>query len=480
MKINENISRMIIGENSKIRDVLKVIDAGERGLAILVDEKTREFRGVVTDGDIRRALIRGHGLEGDIREVKRPVSVTAPDTMPPSEVSTLFSEVIRAIPILNEKRQVVDIALFDRRIHLPVAAPVLSERELRYVSECVLTGWVSSAGKYVDRFEDSFRQYCGVRHAISTSSGTTALHLALLSCGIGPGDEVIVPSLTFIATANAVRYTGATPVFVDSEEDTWNINPDLIEEKISFRTRAIIPVHLYGHPANMPPILELARERNLYVIEDAAEAHGATCYQKIAGTMGDMGIFSFYGNKIITTGEGGMLITNSAEYAEKARILRDHGMDRERRYWHPVLGYNYRMTNVQAALGLAQMERIDQILQKKRELASAYTRLLQGVRGIRLPREAPWARNVYWLYSILIDEEMVGLSRDDVIAKMKESGIETRPVFPMVHSQPIYNAREVLPVGEEISRRGISLPSSINLTAGDIERVARTVIDIIS
>jgi len=310
---------------------------------------------------------------------------------------------------------VVDLGVMDRRMRLPVAEPTVGERELQYVNECVLTGWISSGGKFVSRFEEMFAAFCASRYAVATSNGTTALHLALLALGIGPGDEVIVPTLTFIATANAVVYTGAVPVFADSEAETWNIAPSAIEAAITARTKAIIPVHLYGHPADMAAILDLAKRHGLAVIEDAAEAHGARYQGKPVGSIGDAGVFSFFGNKIVTTGEGGMLVTDDAEIADRARLLRDHGMRPERRYWHTVLGYNYRLTNLQAAVGVAQMEKIESILKAKRDIAALYRSGLSGIAGLTLPPERDGAENVFWLYTVLVDEEEFGMGRDELI-----------------------------------------------------------------
>jgi perosamine synthetase len=476
LDVKERIEAMSLPATATIRQAMQAINQGALGLALLIEPKTKRFVGLVTDGDIRRALINGHGLESPVSVVPRPEPKTAHAGMSADQVAALFSDPVRVVPLLNEAGQVVDLAVFDRRVRLPVAEPSLGEKELLYVTECVLTGWVSSAGKFVVRFEEMFAEFCGTRYAIATSNGTTALHLALLALDIGPGDEVIVPTLTFIATANAVTYTGACPVFVDSEPDTWNIDPNLIEEAITSRTKAIIPVHLYGHPANMDPILEIAARYGLAVIEDAAEAHGARYKGRRVGGIGDIGAFSFYGNKIITTGEGGMVVTNRADLAEKVRMLRDHGMSPERRYWHPVLGYNYRMTNLQAALGVAQMEKIDIILSTKQRIAQAYKERLREVPGITLPPEAPWAQNVYWLYSILVDAEIFGHTRDDLRTRLSEQGIETRPLFPPVHTQPIYNRGQCLPVAERLAATGLSLPSAASLKFEDVARAAEAVI----
>lgn len=355
---------------------------------------------------------------------------------------------------------------------IPVAEPQLGEQELAYVTECVKSGWISSLGKYIPMFEEGFSHYCGVKYGVATSNGTMALHLALVALGIGPGDEVLVPTLTFVATANSVRYTGANPVFVDSEPVTWNIDPAKIDEKITSRTKAIIPVHLYGHPVDMDPIMEISRKHGLKVIEDAAEAHGAQYKGRIVGGLGDMSCFSFYGNKIITTGEGGMLLTDNEQLAERARFLKDHAMSPERRYWHPEIGYNYRLTNLQAALGVAQLERIQEFVQKKRENAALYNSLLSNVHGLTLPPEAPWARSVYWMYSVLVEEDYP-LSRDDLMSKLKEADIDSRPFFYPVHTMPPYKGDEPCPVADSLSRKGINLPSASTLTERQIERICQ-------
>jgi perosamine synthetase len=363
----------------------------------------------------------------------------------------------------------------NRQNFIPVAEPCLDGNELAYVVDCVQSGWVSSLGTYIQRFEEEFAAFCGTSYAVATSNGTTALHLALAVLGIGPGDEVIVPTLSFVATANAVAYTGAKPVFVDSEPYTWNINPELIRKKITPRTKAIIPVHLYGHPADMKPILEIAAQGDghseLFVIEDAAEAHGALYNGRRVGSLGCLNAFSFYGNKIITTGEGGMLTTSDESLAQSARFLRDHAMSPEKRYWHPQIGYNYRLTNIQAALGLAQIESINRFMQRKRQIAQTYNTLLAGIPGIILPPEADWATSVYWMYSILITEDYP-LSRDELRAYLSEQGIDSRPFFYPIHTMPPYDAGERHPVAEKLSQQGINLPSSVKLTDDDLHRIA--------
>ncbi len=476
--IKERIEAMSMPATGTIRQAMRSIERGALGVALLIEPGTKRFVGLVTDGDIRRALLNGYGLESPVSLVSRPEPKTGHVGMSLEEVAALFSEPVRVVPLLNDDGQVEDLAVFDRRLRLPVAEPSLGEKELLYVTECVLTGWVSSAGKFVKRFEEMFAEFCGTRYAIATCNGTTALHLALLALGVGPGDEVIVPTLTFVSTASAVSHTGARPVFVDSELETWNIDPNLIEEAITSRTKAIIPVHLYGHPANMSPILDIAACHNLAVIEDAAEAHGA-CYkgQRVGG-IGDMGVFSFYGNKIITTGEGGMVVTNRADLAEKVRLLRNHGMSPEHRYWHLELGYNYRMTNLQAALGVAQLEKIHTLLAKRRRLFEIYNSKLGSIPGVTLPPSAPWADPVCWLYTILIDKAVFGMSRDALMGSLRKENIETRPIFIPLHLQPLYrdsSSSRPFPNAEVLAHRGLSLPSSANLQTADVDRVAEVI-----
>jgi perosamine synthetase len=475
MTMEERIERMSIPINATIRDAMRAIDRGVIGLALLVHPEDRSFEGLVTDGDLRRALLNGMGLEAPVNEVPRPDPKVASITDTSEDIALMFSEKIRWIPILDQRQRVVNMALYDRRLHLPVAHPFLGEKELEYVSECVLTSWISSAGKFVTQFEEIFADFCGAKYAVSTSNGTCALHLALIAEGIGTGDEVIVPALTFIATANAVTYTGAKPIFVDSDRFTWNIDPGKIETAITSKTKAIIPVHLYGHPAEMNSILAIADKYGLSVIEDAAEAHGARYRGVRVGTIGKCGCFSFYGNKIFTTGEGGMVVTNDKKLAQKIRILRDHGMDPGKKYRHNVLGYNYRITNLQAAIGVAQIEKADAILEKKRQIAQIYKENLTDIEGIELPPEFDWAVNVNWLYSILVHADQFGIDRDELIEELHHEGIDTRPFFYPVHLQPIYNTGQRLEIAEELSMSGLSLPSGVNLINSDVVRIAETI-----
>lgn len=361
---------------------------------------------------------------------------------------------------------------------IPVSEPYIEEKEINYILDAVRSGWVSSIGPYIEKFEQKFAEFVGTKYAITVSNGTVALHLALVTLGIKNGDEVLVPDLTFVATANAVVYCGAKPVFVDVTPDTWCIAPEDIRKKITKNTRAIIPVHLYGHPANMIEILKITKEYNLSVIEDCAEAHGALYKGKVVGSLGDFGTFSFYGNKIITTGEGGMLTTNNKNQYERAKFLKDHAMSKEKRYFHPEVGYNYRLTNIQAALGLAQLERIDEIISKKRQIFEWYKKHLNNIEGIRLNPESAWAKNVYWMVCLVIDKDF-GISRDELMAKLKEKGIDTRPFFYPMTEMPMYGGKAANPVSKYLSERGINLPSSVKLTEEDVKWICEIVMTVL-
>jgi len=364
----------------------------------------------------------------------------------------------------------------------PIAEPDIGKLEERYVLDAVRSGWVSSLGRYVTEFENRFAQFCETREGISTCNGTAALHLALASLGIGRGDEVVVPALTFIATASAVLYAGAVPVFADADESTWCVSAKTIAAALSERTRAIVVVHLYGQPADMDPILELAASRGIVVIEDAAEAHGALYRGRKVGSLGRVGVFSFYGNKIITTGEGGMITTNDAQLAERCRFLRDHAMSLTERYFHPEIGYNYRLTNLQAALGLAQLERIDEFVRHRRDVMRWYREDLDDHFDLVLNPSLPWAVNANWMVSALFPES---INTEKIASRLRGLGVDTRPFFRPLHLLPPFSApadREPkgLPVAERLAQRGLNLPTAGHLRRNDIRFITKSVEDLIA
>lgn len=367
---------------------------------------------------------------------------------------------------------------------IPVCVPLLGEKELEYVIDCIKTNWVSSRGKYVGEFEKQFAKYCECAHGITTTSGTTAIHLALASIGIKRGDEVIVPAFTMIGSVFPIIYCGAKPILVDAEPETWNMNINQIEEKITDKTKAIMPVHIYGHPCDMDPIMKIGKKHGLFVVEDAAEAHGAMYKGKKTGGIGDVGCFSFYANKIITCGEGGMVVTNNEEIAQHATSLKDLSFSggKKRIYLHSEVGYNYRMTNLQAAIGLAQFERVNEFIEMRRKNAQLYNQFLKNTSGIKLPIEKEWAKNVYWMYSVLVEPEF-GVSRDELMTELEKKGIENRSFFIPMNKQPVFRNMhlfegESYPVAEELSEKGLYLPSSSGLKPAEISYVCSSINEI--
>jgi len=366
---------------------------------------------------------------------------------------------------------------------IPVCEPVLDGNEEQYVLDCLRTNWISSAGKYIAAFEERFSGYCGAKYGVACSSGTSAIHLALAALDIGPGAEVIIPCFTLVVSANMVILTGAKPVLVDVDPRTWCIDPEKIKEKITPRTKAIMVVHMYGHPCDMDPIKDLAKRYGLFVIEDAAEAHGAEYKGQQVGAIGDVGCFSLYGNKIITSGEGGLLTTNSVEIADRARLLRNQAFE-EPRFVHRFLGFNYRMTNIQAAIGLAQCEKLEEKVERKRQIARIYTELLKDEPDLTIPYEAPWAKNVYWMYGILIGQGF-GVQRDELMRLLRKKGVETRAFFYPMHRQPVYQGDDPrfpdvtgnYPVSDDLGRRGLYLPSGLTLTNEQIHQVVEKLLE---
>jgi perosamine synthetase len=370
----------------------------------------------------------------------------------------------------------------NRRELIPISNPALVGNELKYVTDCVQTSWVSSLGKYVTRFEEAFAEFCNTEHAVTCSNGTTALHLALLALGVKPGDEVIVPTLTYVATANAVVYCGAKPVFVDSEPETWNMDPARVEALISPCTKGIIVVHLFGHPVDMDPIMDIARRHDLFVLEDAAEAHGAEYKSRRIGSIGAAATFSFFGNKIITTGEGGMITTNDRTLADEVRRLKNHGMDPQRKYWFPTVGYNYRLTNVASAIGLAQLEKIDWHLEQRQKIVTWYREFLADVPSVTWQPEKEWARHVWWLFTVVIEQD-IPWKCFDVLAGLKARGVEGRQIVYPIHQLPPYQdpAHDSrFPIADRIVDRGLHLPTWSGLTREQVRHVCNSLMECVN
>ncbi|MRR16573.1 MAG: DegT/DnrJ/EryC1/StrS family aminotransferase [Deltaproteobacteria bacterium] len=378
---------------------------------------------------------------------------------------------------------------------ISVSEPLIGSKEIEYVNECLRTGWVSSAGRFIEEFEYKWAQYCGMKYGIAVANGTVALQVAVECIGLKPGDKVIMPAFTIISCAQAIIRSGGVPLLVDSDPRTWCMNVSQVREKVESemrkgdgRLKAIMPVHIYGHPVDMDPIIDLAEEYDLKIIEDAAEVHGAEYMTgrttdspqwKKCGGFGDISVFSFYANKLITTGEGGMVLTNDAHDAEKARSLRNLCFRPEQRFLHTELGHNFRLTNLQAAIGLGQLERMDEIVAKKRWMGKAYTERLQDIGTLQLPVEETWAKQVFWMYGIVIDER-TGPTATRLAQDLKERGVETRPFFLGMHEQPVFRGmglfqKEAYPVAERIARQGLYLPSGLSLTMEQLNYVCEMV-----
>lgn len=362
---------------------------------------------------------------------------------------------------------------------IPVFEPVIGEEEINNVVDALRRGELSGTfGQYLEDFEKEFAAYCGCKYGVAVSSGTTALHLAVAVSGIKPGDEILLSSSTNIATALAALHNNAVPVPVDSETDTWNLDLDLIESLITPKTRAIIPVHLLGHPVDMDKLMAIARKHDLFVIEDCAEAHGAEVRGKRVGGFGDLGCFSFYANKVITTGEGGMVVTNHATLYERLRLLRNLAFTTPR-FRHEVAGYNFRMTGYQAAMGLAQLHRIENIISEKRRVATIYSESLKNIPGLILPVEKDWAHNVYWMYGIVVAPEF-GATRDELAVYLRAKGVDTRTFFCPMNQQPclieLAGYRDIsCPVADMLWDCGMYLPSTYTLDEPTIQKVAQVV-----
>jgi perosamine synthetase len=363
---------------------------------------------------------------------------------------------------------------------IPVSAPDLVGNEERYVTDAIRSSWISSTGVYIEKFEREFAEACGTRSAITVANGTIALHLAMLALGVRPGDEVLVPALTYVATANAVRYVGGEPVFVDVDPATWCLDSTKLEDAITRRTRGIIAVHLYGHPADMDAINRIAGIHGLWVVEDAAEAHFATYKGKPVGGLADIGTFSFYGNKLITSGEGGAVTVSDPRLELRSRTLRGQGMDPSRRYYFPVTGYNFRLTNIACAILCAQIERRDAIVEHRREIFSTYRSGLAGIPGIGFQPVAEWAVPAPWLFCITVDPRAYGRTRDELAHQLDGAGIDTRPFFIPLNTLPPYRegalARgDAVPVAESLGESGLNLPTFGGLTQDDQTRIVRAV-----
>ena len=464
--------------SDSIRDCVVVINRFSKQIAFVLD-KTK-LVGVVTDGDVRRHIANGGNLDDKISLAMRNDFFALPVTSDLKTIRENFSKRIRYIPLVNENGCLVDVADPNGNFRIPVHEPSMRGNELKYVTQCIEENWISSQGKFVSEFEREFENLHPNTVALSVSNGTTALHLALISLGIGPGDEVILPNLTFAASANAVLHAGASPVFCEIEQDTWCISAKEAEKLIGPKTKAIMLVHLYGQPCKIDEIQLICEQNDLLLIEDCAEALGSKWNSQLVGTFGEASTFSFFGNKTISTGEGGMVLFKDSKTAEKAKMIRDHGMSKNKRYWHEVVGYNYRMTNLQAAVGVAQMEKLDLIVEKKKEILKDYTTKLHGVKGIiSLPFLNKKITHSNWLFGIILEKSSL---RETLMNQLLGLGIETRYFFYPLHTMPPYRGFKKstdLKICNDISSKGLLLPSSINISSSEIDFITTKIAKIL-
>jgi perosamine synthetase len=463
------LDQILVNSSDNIRVALEKLN--QNGLStIFVQNEQKQLIGIITDGILRRHLLNVNSdLDQLVYLVMKKEFVSLPFGTNNEIILRSFNETIKIIPLINEKNQLVDFSSLYKLRSISIASPLLNGNELNYITDCLKTNWISSQGKYVKQFEKQFETYHDNHSAVAVANGTVALHLALEALGIGENDEVLVPNLTFAASVNSIIHAKATPILVDVSKDSLNIDISKIENLICIKTKAIMVVHLYGNPCDMNNIIKIANKYNLYIIEDCAEALGSFYFNRPVGVFGDVSTFSFYGNKTITTGEGGMVIFKNHEISERARVLRDHGMSKTKRYWHDFVGYNYRLTNIQAAIGVAQFERLSEFVNKKRKIANYYNSFLEQYKIFQTPKDEHGCINSYWLYTCLIKKNKY-FDREEIMSYLEINGIETRPIFYPMHIMPPYKqfAIDNYENSEIISNTGFSLPSSVNLSEDEL------------
>lgn len=463
-----------INQSKSVLSAIKLINKNREGLCYIVDNSNK-LVGVLTDGDIRRAIISKKDLNKPIKNILKKNFISLHYKTEKNKILKFFNANIKHIPLVNSSGKLVG-SISKENVNISLAKPELNGNELKYVNNCINIGWISSAGKYVRNFEKKFSNFTKIKNCLAVSSGTTALHLALETLGISKGDEVIVPNLTFASPVNMIIKSGAKPIFIDVNEKTYCIDEKEIEKKINKKTKALIVVHLFGHPANLKKIKKITDKHKLYLIEDCAEALGSYYEHKHVGNVGDASTFSFYGNKLITTGEGGMLCFKKKKLMQKAEILRDHGMSKSKRYWHNEVGFNYRLTNIQSAIGVAQLEKINFLLKSKKRLAKNYEKNLKKLNFLDLPGDYGQVKNSYWLYTIKLKKNLKKY-KNTMIKEMNEKRIEARPIFFPLNTMPIYkkyiNKNEKFNTSKDLYERSISLPSAYDVDEKKIKEVSK-------
>lgn len=469
----------LIEVTASLFEAMQAIEINASGIVFTIREGILE--GSLSDGDIRRALISGASLDYPCGDYHNKNFISLPVGSSSKDIQDNLSDDKSIIPLVDMEGRVLDFASRYKLHNFVVMEPYLKGNELKYVTDCVTSNWISSQGKYVTQFEKEISDLCGGGSCVATSNGTTALHLGLETLQIGPGDEIIVPSFTFGASVNAIIHAGATPVIVDVDRATWTLSLEAVSSAITDKTKAIMAVHIYGNPCDMTEILKIAKSHDLFVIEDCAEALGATINGRPVGCFGDVAAFSFFANKIITCGEGGALVVNDRSLLERAAELRDHGMDKTRRYWHKFVGYNYRMTNMQAAVGVAQIEQLPMFSKKRQIIWDQYNKFLSPYSSFEFQKSMVNHTPSLWLYTLLLSSDE-SCTNEQVIMRLKDYGIESRPVFYPMSQMPAFQGSSVIHGdinSRDISLRGLSLPSSVSLTEKEIKYICNSIISIL-
>lgn len=484
--MDNKIETILLQENDTIKEAMEHINEGGMGIALIV-AKNRKLLGVATDGDIRRALLSGKKLNSPIKNIMATNPVTASQATPATELLEIMVEKgIQQIPIVNTRSNVVDIVLLRDLKSIPLSNPDITHKEIEIINKVLSTPFLS-IGPKVKEFEKEVARYIGTKYAVAVNSGTSALHLCIRSLDIKDGDEVITTPFSFIASSNSILFERAKPVFVDIDEKTLCIDANKIEENINPKTKAILPVHIFGHPCQMDKIIAIARRYNLAVIEDACEALGTEYRGKKVGSFGEVGAFAFYPNKQITTGEGGMIVTDSEEIASSCESMRNQGRDKDDSWLcHRRLGYNYRMSELSAALGVAQMDRIEEILEKRQKVADLYNDAAGKMHGVKIPFVAPNVKMSWFVYVIRLDQKSFSRAdRDGILQELKRKGIDCRDYFPPIHLEPLYVEMfgykpGAFPVSEMVSGLTIAVPFYNNLSKKQIEHICASLEDSIS
>lgn len=468
--MSKKISSLIIKENSTIKEAMRCIGRGQLGIALIINANNN-LMGVVTDRDVRQALLEGKDFRFPVRKIMTTNPVTAPEGITATELSEMFlAKRVNQIPVVDKEKRVVDIVTLSEFKNIHLSAPDITHKEVEIVNKVLATSLLS-IGPKIKEFEEKIAAFVGTKYAIGVNSGTSGLHLCMRSLNIKDGDEVITTPFSFIASANCILFERARPVFVDIDERTLCIDPNRIEEKITPRTKAILPVHIFGHPCQMDKIMQIAEKYNLTVIEDACEAIGAEFKGRKVGSYGNVSVFAFYPNKQITTAEGGMIVTDDTEIASVCRSMRNQGRDEDDQNWSPYirLGYNYRMNELSAALGVVQIGRIEEILKKRQEIAEIYNKKLSKIKGIITPYTAPETKVSWFVYVIRLDPKKFSESdRDTITNKLNAKGIACRAYFPPIHLQSLYvemfgYKKGDFPITERISSLTLALPFYNNL-----------------